>query len=403
MAITTSAGCVPHFGGNQLPLYPFFITMIWFIFGENNQLIVFIQSFVASFAVVYLTHAILRVTNSGATAFLCGIVLAISPIEANWARFLLTETLAIATTQWVMAELLLSFAERRLRVIAVGIALIAATWIRMDGILLFVPVGVAAIYLMPFKKGVQAAVLAVMVACAPSLGWAVRNVMVGLPALPVCCVLPDGSLAPDGYMKWVRTWAWSEHQRANATNFDVSNYFYIKIAPIAYRNDDERGIVEAELKRLVAQTGHPFPKDINDTFRDLANKRFAEQTFGEKLQLVLDRHWGLLGRSLWPWTTTADDGPSKPGLSHIWQFLTLIGFAVAAGTALWVRTPYLRYMVVVGAIYGLVRLEFFVFMFGIEIRYLVETNILFEVSAVAGAVVLTKLLAGRSLAAKSVR
>ena len=29
-----------HFGGNQLPLYPFFIAMIWFIFGENNQLIV---------------------------------------------------------------------------------------------------------------------------------------------------------------------------------------------------------------------------------------------------------------------------------------------------------------------------------------------------------------------------
>src|SRR5471030_1939667 len=99
-----SAACKPHWGGNQLPGYPAFIALAWRIGGKSLSAILVGQSIAASLAIGWLVHAVLAFTRRRDMAFAAGLVLALSPLEIGYARALLTEALAMATTIWVLAE-----------------------------------------------------------------------------------------------------------------------------------------------------------------------------------------------------------------------------------------------------------------------------------------------------------
>ena len=127
--------------------------------------------------------AIKRYTRNEKIALACGLIIAISPLEVAWPRYLQTETLALATTMWVIAELFLSLSEGRLRLFSLFLALTAAAFIRLDGILLCIPVALTAFLIYrPLEALWRGAILALLFSL-PLAGWTARNIIVELPRL----------------------------------------------------------------------------------------------------------------------------------------------------------------------------------------------------------------------------
>jgi len=96
------AACLPSWGGNQLPGYPAIIAFAWFLGGKSVQSILILQSVLASFATARLAFAVFAFRKRFDMALAVGLLLSLSPLEFGFSRSELTETVAIATTEWVL-------------------------------------------------------------------------------------------------------------------------------------------------------------------------------------------------------------------------------------------------------------------------------------------------------------
>ena len=101
----SSGDCVPHFGGNQGPGFPAFVSLSWLIGNHENIYIRLFQLFFYIAGLLYLVRSIKIYTSSSKVALWVGMVLAFSPLEVAWPRYLQTETLVLSGTLWVFAEL----------------------------------------------------------------------------------------------------------------------------------------------------------------------------------------------------------------------------------------------------------------------------------------------------------
>lgn len=301
-----AAACVPHFGGNHLPGYPFFIAAVWYVFGRSELAVLVAQSVVFSLALVRLAYAARSFGADSRIALAAAAIMALSPLQLGWARYGLTEALALAATIWVFAELLASLGSGRLRVAALGTGLAAALFLRTDGVLLAVPVAVVAVALHgPLRALRWLAGIALIVALPLAL-WTARNLHVGLPdPLPQAWTLPDGSPGPKGYRAWVLTWAVSETQRAGAFWFDTSNYDRIVIDDAALGSDAERAQARRLIDDLRAHAGRPFPPMLDAEFAALAAARQSADPVGVMLGLPARRFAALWARWLDPLSSFA--------------------------------------------------------------------------------------------------
>ena len=389
VAVTGPAGCAPHFGGNQLPLFPAFVAVLWYVVGPSEMAVRIAQSIVASLSVAWLAYAVLASTRSHAAGYAAGGLLAFSVAQAFWAGGLQTETLALASTQWVLAELLLSFAAGRFRVGPVGIAMVAATWARLDGILLLVPVAAAAFAIGGTRKGLRAAFLVALITGTPLAAWAVRNVGVGISPFPIYGVMPDGTAAPTGYVAWLNTWVATARQHADTGFFGPSHYERIKVDPEAYHDAAERAEVEALLARLRTVSGQPFPPDIDAAFSRLAGQRRAEQTFLERAQRDGTRAWALMKPWIWDQRPPTDNPLTGVALfvvvfMQVTRLAVVAGFALTAGIGAFSGPGVVRFLAGLSALYVVTRLVFFIGLAGIEYRYMIELAPFIESTAAVG-------------------
>ena len=129
--------CVPHFGGNQGPGYPFFISVIWYIFGESENLIRYSQLLVLTFSFIYFLKIINIFLKDNNFIFIISIIFIFSPLTLPWPRFLLTETLALSSSIIFFALLIKSMINRKIDVLKIGLLMGLATYIRIDLVLLF--------------------------------------------------------------------------------------------------------------------------------------------------------------------------------------------------------------------------------------------------------------------------
>ena len=291
-----SSECVPHFGGNQLPGYPAFVALVWFVADHSNMAVRVFQSFLYVAALGWLMIAIHRYTRSKGLAIGTGVVMALSPLEVAWPRYMQTETLALATTMWVLAELVISLGEQKLRIIPLALALTAAVFVRLDGILLCVPVALTAFLVHNPLKAMARGALVALLLCLPLAGWTVRNIVVDLPRLyPTPFTMPDNAPPPLGYAAWGRTWITQEYQRPG-WGWPVNRFVYdgIQIDDRAYDNPEEKKQVQGLLDELKNYTGKPFPKEIDDQFRRLAEERAEREPLRVRVWIPL-----LRMKSLW--------------------------------------------------------------------------------------------------------
>lgn len=286
--------CLPHFGGNGLPGYPAFIAAVWTVIGPGKPPVLWMQAAVGALVVPYLAHAVARMAGARA-GLLAGLFAALSPVQTYMLRYGVAETLTIAAANWLLAELALSVAQRRLRTLPVAASVAAAIWLRLDSVLFLIPVAMIGLWLhRPVAALARGALLACLLLLPLGL-WTLRNVTVGLPVAPPAAgwMLPDGSQGPLGYQAWVKQWVITEEQRNDATWFEVDEYDRIRLAPGYARSAEEKAEVDALVERLRAASGRPFPPDIDAAFARLADERARERSGTETVTLRLVQGWGM--------------------------------------------------------------------------------------------------------------
>ncbi len=270
--------CIPHFGGNHGPGYPFFLSTIWYFFNHSDFAVRLIQAIIYGISCIWLLKSIYKLSHNKNLIKAIGITLALSPLLIAWPRYVQTETLSLSATIFLIAEIFISISNRKIRIIPIGLALIFATWIRLDNIFLTVPVGVTAIWLHGFKNGIIKGLLIACILASSWGAWTARNIIVDLPSIyPGDMVMPDGSRSPKGYLAWTKTWITHEYERPGALwGINRKNYDNINIPERAYNSKQEKEKVQTLLNELILANKQDFPIKIDDAFQKIADKKLYE-------------------------------------------------------------------------------------------------------------------------------
>ncbi len=108
-----------------------------------------------------------------------GLVFALSPLQVGWFRYVLTEPLAIATSIWFLAELIISVADRKLRPVHLALALSASIYIRPDTIFMAISAPFVSYYIYGVKNAFRQAFVFMLLTAIPASGWLARNGVIG--------------------------------------------------------------------------------------------------------------------------------------------------------------------------------------------------------------------------------
>lgn len=416
-----SAVCAPHWGGNQLPGFPAFVAVAWWLSEKSNLAVLIGQSILTGAAICWLMYAIKELTKSQRIALAIGLVTALSPVCLGWARSLNTEALAIAATIWVLAELLLSVAHKRLRIWSLGIALACAAFIRFDNILLCFLVVVCAFAIHRPAEALRRGIAVAIVFAIPLLIWTARSVAMGLPLIPSVNVAasmnPDGSvLFPVGAKKYYLSWlADATDQRTFSMPVYNGNYHEMRIPDKVFDSELERSRVNALLAKLSKLRDKPMPKEIDDEFGAIAAERYARNPLRQIIWLPLSRlgtmwinpfySWGLpIGFEKAEVSLAMKRRLDTGGAGAIVQAALdnpgfAIGKAVANGYAILLGTaffgllfyffrtpppPYVWTVFMVALTLVLVRSLFLVSVAQVETRYIAECIPAMEVAVILG-------------------
>ena len=294
----TSTSCILASGG-YFPGYPAFIALNWFLFGHSNIPILLFQLGCYLLSLYWLLNALGKLTNSRKIVLSVGMLLAISPLQIGWFRFVITEPLALAASTWFLAELVISVAIGKIRTYQLALALSISVYIRPDTILMSVGVIAVALSIYDLKNAVKQILIAGLLTAIPISGWMIRNLTIGHAPLTM-----SSEVAPKapGYFFWLNTWVVNEYERADA-NFPVwrSEYSKIDLHHSKYVSDDERKAAQSLIQELSTMDGKPFPKDIDKKFEELASMKIETRNHLMPYTIFVERAGWLLFNPFSSW------------------------------------------------------------------------------------------------------
>jgi hypothetical protein len=286
-----SGVCIPHWGGNQLPGFPWFIAGVWSIFPHHWIWVGLAQSLVITVSTLYLAKCATPLFPNRHWSLLAGLLAALSPLVVPWVRTTLPETLALAATQLILAELVRSYLQGRLRLIPLAIASALAMFLRYDSLLLVVPIAITGIVIHgPWEAMRRGSILLLLIAIPLGLWWA-RSMALGLGPYPKPYTVQSGGAPPLGYIAWGKTWAVDQYQAPSwAYAIFTQRYSTINIDPGVYGADDERKRVESLVAELQSFYEHkPIPSHIDAAFAEIAAARRAAEPLRYWVALPLHR------------------------------------------------------------------------------------------------------------------
>jgi hypothetical protein len=111
----------------------------------------------------------------------------------------------------------------------------------------------------------------------PFVGFGLRNVSLGLPAVSIGLKLGEDWRAPEGYVAWLSTWLVSQFTFPT-TMFPLADgaYHALRMPAAAYAGFDDRAEAERLLAELQRYRGQEFPRDLDAGFAALAKARREE-------------------------------------------------------------------------------------------------------------------------------
>jgi hypothetical protein len=288
---TVTGLCIPHWGGNQLPGYPAFIAMIWLVAGKSVYPILFSQVAVFSLATAWLCRALSRlkmqIFKNFTFLLLVAFFLGASPSLIGWSRAILTEALSIALALWLLAELVASLQDRKLRMFGIGTVLTLGVFLRYDFIMFVVPVAAIGFYLHAPMEAIRKGSCIALIILVPLAGWTARSVAQGLDYTPPYGLTPEGKQLPPGMMNWIGTWLDNQYD-LGASVWALVHFDHVSFVPPskAYDGHGEEVEVNSLLEGLRNNyQDKPPPKEIDDQFARIAAAKISDDPI---------RHWILL-------------------------------------------------------------------------------------------------------------
>ncbi len=294
-SLPASADCIPDSGG-YFPGHPAFIAFFWMLFGKSVSVVLFAQMVCYLGALFRLLMSLRKLTKDNKPIIAgVGLLLALSPLQMGWARYPLTETLALATSIWFLAEILYSISEKRLHFFHLAAALTAAVYIRPDQIFLAPAAFVVSFYVYDWKKALHNSLIFIILVSVPVSGWMLRNMFIGHAPLTMASSAYSVWSTTSGYRSWINTWIVNEYERSDAL-FPIGRYNYqeIKWHPSKFVSEDELLRARLLAKELVAYDGKPFPAHIDAKFKALANEKRADMSFLTDTKIYILRAYYLL-------------------------------------------------------------------------------------------------------------
>ncbi|MBF0311169.1 MAG: hypothetical protein HQL56_16765 [Magnetococcales bacterium] len=293
-----SARCEPHWGGNQLPGFPWLVAQGWRLlhllggevaFGKSRQVvgittepILILQSLVLAAAFAYLVLALKKWSLPPVVVLTAGLLLTFSPMTLAWARYPLTESLDLAVLGWLLAEIVRSLQQQRLRLAPLLVCLTAALYLRTDNAVLIVPVALAAWTIHPFRIGLKRLLLLGLLLSLPVGGWwwrsAVHHDLGLIPCSGVWNCVPgkasDLPPYPADYIRWGMSWTTDAYQYPSwYYPLTTRKYSELRYPEEALADDGEREEVRDLMQRLAAHDGQPFPGEEAAGFRRLVEEK----------------------------------------------------------------------------------------------------------------------------------
>ena len=202
----------------RLPGYPAFLAWVFAIFGvEHYRAVLLLQMFI-DVGTCFVIADIARRTMSVRAAKAAFLLSALCPFLATYAAAALTETLEIFFTSVALdcavvgLQSLDADSPQTTPWIGCGAAVAAAILLRPDGGLLLVAI---ALYLAwrsarkrDYAAGLRSLTILVVVALAPLLPWALRNLhtLHRFEPLAPRYANEEDQFVPAGFNKWVKTW-----------------------------------------------------------------------------------------------------------------------------------------------------------------------------------------------------
>ena len=284
-----SSVIVPSSGG-YYPGFPAFIALVWLLFGKSVMAVLWAQLVLYILALYWLLTSLLKLTNNIHLVTGAGLLLALSPLTAGWSRFPLTESLAITASMWFLAEIINSLAVKKLRVLPLAAALAASIYIRPDTVLMAIAVFPVSTYLYERKRDVfKQIVIFILLTSVPVTAWMVRDVLIG--RAPISMHEGEGRFLRQGYFAWVNTWAVNEYERADALFYDPE---HTQFHPSKFRTEAESKTAYELLAQLSSDESKIMSEPVDNRFQELANEKSAKTGVLTKAELFIKKSYNLL-------------------------------------------------------------------------------------------------------------
>jgi hypothetical protein len=274
--------CLPTFGGNQLPGYPFFLAFNYTILGINH-FHKYIEALIYSLCILYFYDQF-KFSN-----YIPVIVLALAPIHIGWARMGLTETLSTSLIL-LYFTLLFSASYKKFHIFILCILASLATYIRLDNIFLLIP---TCYYIYSNFKGYKVKISVFILIFTIAIGlWGLRNISVGIDVFPNRMSFPANQYIPNGYIKWGSTWITREYERQGwAYPLVTRQYSTIDVSG-SYKFYYESEIANY-LSILKSKNNEEFPEEVDLAFSKLADSYIASNKLSYFLFTPLKRFMNL--------------------------------------------------------------------------------------------------------------
>jgi hypothetical protein len=380
---------------------------VWLLFGNSSYALLLAQLACYILALYWLLVAVRRLTSSGKALFGVGMLLALSPLQIGWFRFILTEPLALATATWFIAELINSVSQKKLRAFHLASALSAAIYIRPDAILMAFGAILVSFYIYGNRSSFRNIAIFIALTSLPVSGWMLRNILVGHSPLSMTS---EASPKASGYFMWLDTWVTNEYERSDAS-FPVwrGSYSDVKLHSSKFVIESELDKANELVQQLSAFDGRQFPEYIDNQFKELSLQKISSRSYLTYFEIYSKRAAFLLFNPFSSWglplelngidRSIAKNVIGRFEMSEMIEFFgdqifvilgKLIGFAyrvviflvffflttVAIFSSLkrlqWNLHFEMRVFILATSAVVFLRVLFFVFILGLESRYLVE-------------------------------
>ena len=299
--------CVPHWGGNQLPGYPAFLALNYWLFGVKNIYPLITAAIIFQLSVFFLFRELIKYKYDDRAILITISVLSFSPIHFAQTRYMLTEELTLSLTIYFLTIIIKFIHEKNINLFNLAFIFSLLFFIRYDSIILLSPISYLFLVFFKGKKLFLNSVIFLSIISLPISAITIRNMNVNLKIIPEPKYIFDGSENPKGYIKWAKLWIHNtDHLEKIMYPLAYFKYNQIKIPEKTYLNLNCKNQAKKLINELKKFDGKPFPSYLDISFNKLSKDSDCKISFEDKLKLIAKRTYSLWGSfpSSFGWPTS---------------------------------------------------------------------------------------------------